>query len=71
MKNFKILSEKMHAAAKIVLKWGTVFATILLIFAFFSSAYGIMMCEVSVYLFAESVISALLMDVIDKRIHSK
>lgn len=67
MKKLKAQAEKIHPYAKILLKYGTVLAILLLICAFFTEEYGIMMCEVSVYLFAESVISALLMDVIDKR----
>ena len=67
MKKLKTQAEKIHPAAKVILKIGTILATILLICAFFSESYGIMMCQVSVYLFAESVISALLIDIIDKR----
>ena len=69
MKNFKMQFNNLHHFSKVIIKWGTILATILLILAFFSPIYGIKMCEISVYLFAESIISALLMDVIDKRIN--
>lgn len=67
MKKFRTIAEEIHPAAKILLKYGTIFATILLFLAFFSKTYGIEMCSVSVYLFAQSVVSSLLLDVIDKR----
>lgn len=67
MKKFKTIKEEIHPCAKILLRWGPALATFLLIFAFFSASYGIMICQTSVYLFAESIISALLIDVIDKR----
>ena len=67
MKGFKAIAEKIHPSAKIIMKYGTILATFLLIFAFFSKSYGIMMCQTSVFIFAESIISALLIDVIDKR----
>ena len=67
MKKFRLIAEKIHPAAKILLKYGTILAIILLSLAFFSETYGILMCTVSVYLFAQSIISSLLMDVIDKR----
>jgi len=67
MKSFKAIAEKIHPSAKIIMKYGTMLATLLLIFAFFSKTYGIMMCQTSVFLFAESIISSLLIDVISKR----
>ncbi|MBE7027732.1 MAG: hypothetical protein E7407_01685 [Ruminococcaceae bacterium] len=67
MKSFKSIAEEIHPFAKILLKCGTVFATVLLLLAFFSETYGIDMCTMSVYLFAQSIISSLLMDVFDKR----
>ena len=67
MKSFKTAAKKIHPSAKLILKYGTILALIVLIFAFFSKTYGIMMCKTSVFLFAESVISALLIDVISKR----
>ena len=67
MKSFKVIAKNIHPSSKLILKYGTIFAMLLLIFAFLSKTYGIMMCKTSVFLFAESIISALLFDVIDKR----
>ncbi|MBE7039509.1 MAG: hypothetical protein E7398_02130 [Ruminococcaceae bacterium] len=67
MKNFRQIAKEIHPFAKTLLKCGTIFATILLILAFFSETYGIDMCTMSVYLFAQSIISSLLLDVLDKR----
>lgn len=67
MKKFKLIAEEIHPAAKIILKYGTIFASLLLLFAFFSENYSIDICTVSVYLFAQTIISSLLIDVIDKR----
>ena len=67
MKSFKTAAENIHPSAKIIMRYGIMLALFLLIFAFFSKTYGIMMCKTSVFLFAESIISALLIDVISKR----
>ncbi len=69
MKNLKTQIKNMCPASKLILKAGTLFATLLLLLAFFSFDYGIMMCSVSVYLFSESVVAGLLFDVISKRMN--
>lgn len=67
MKKFRTTANNINRHSALLLKYGTMLSTLLLIFAFFSDKYGIDMCTVSVYMFAEVVISALLFDVISKR----
>lgn len=67
MKKTNASANKINYVSALILKYGTIIATIVLILAFFSDKYGIDMCTVSVYMFAEAVISALLFDVIARR----
>lgn len=67
MKNLKSTLKDTHFLTKFIVKFGTIIATLLLICAFFVDSLASDMCVISVYLFSESIILGLLIDVIDKR----
>lgn len=60
---------RIHWAAKAVIKFGSIIADILLISACLCSdkELAYMMVQISVYLFSESVVGGLIIDVIAKR----
>ena len=61
---------RLHWAAHLTIRYGTVLSLLLLMAAFFfpkASFYAISLCQTPVYSFAVSVIGGLMLDVISKR----